>query len=176
MQELTDILRNATQRIGQNFFRLPIAGSNPIYRERVYCYELYHQMRILWPQVCPFCLNGEVDKRGHEIMERLGAADTIPDLLVHGPGDMGRNHAIIEVKKCQLDLEGIQKDVGVLARFVAANVGYERAIFLIFGLRLTNHRLQQIREEIVRVAPCRPIELWHHSQVGAPAERVPLDR
>jgi hypothetical protein len=174
MDELTEILRNATRNIAENFFRLPIDGSTPIYRERVYCYELYHQMRRLWPESCPFCLNGEVDKRGHEILQRLEAADAIPDLLVHGPGHMARNHAIIEVKKCELDLEGMQKDVGTLTRFVAADIGYQRAIFLVFGLRLTDYRLQQIREVIAGAAPQVPIELWRHSHVGEPAERIEL--
>ena len=65
MQELTQILGDATAAIASEFFLLPIHGGNSVYRERVYCYELYHQMRRLWPPDCPYRLNGEVDKRAH---------------------------------------------------------------------------------------------------------------
>jgi len=47
MDELTSILQQAT--------------AGPVYPERVYCNELYHQMRMLWPKTTPFYLNGEID-------------------------------------------------------------------------------------------------------------------
>lgn len=172
MVELTNILREATRLIAAGFFRLPIAGGSPVYRERVYCYELYHQMRILWPDACPFCLNGEVDKRGHALMERFGAARAVPDLLVHGPGDMSRNHGIIEVKKSELTLEGLRKDVETFATFLADGVGYERGIYLVFGERIANRRREQMREEVSRLRPRLPIELWHHARVGEPATQI----
>jgi hypothetical protein len=65
MQELTNLLAGATAAIEPEYFRLSIHGGVPAYRERVYCYELYHQMRALWPEGCPFWLNGEVDKAAH---------------------------------------------------------------------------------------------------------------
>ena len=41
-------LTNATARVPEVYCQLPVAGEkSPIYRERVYCYELYHQLRIL---------------------------------------------------------------------------------------------------------------------------------
>jgi hypothetical protein len=176
MVELTDILQKATRLVAANFFHLPIAGGNPVYRERVYCYELYHQMRTLWPKACPFCLNGEVDKRGHVLMGQFGAADNIPDLLVHGPGDMKQNHAIIEIKKCELTKEGIQKDVKTFATFLSEGVGYERGIYLVFGDQIADDRRQQMREEVVRVRPRQPIELWHHARVGESAAQIELLR
>lgn len=46
METFVKILRKATANIPPEYFQLPIAGrEDPIYRERVYCYELYHQMR-----------------------------------------------------------------------------------------------------------------------------------
>ena len=99
MEELTQLLQGATGAIEADYFRLNIDGGDPIYRERVYCYELYHQMRTLWPKGSTFRLNGEVDKRAHPILKGLGADHAIPDLLVHRPGTMKGNHAVIEVKK-----------------------------------------------------------------------------
>ena len=62
MDWFTGILREATARVAPDYFLLPVHGAPSVYRERVYCYELYHQMRLLWPGDCPYRLNGEVDK------------------------------------------------------------------------------------------------------------------
>ena len=126
MNELTRILQEATAAIAPEYFRLPIDGGGPVYRERVYCYELYHQMRLRWPERGPFMLNGEVDKIAHPILSTLGADYAKPDLLVHGPGDMGRNHAIIEVKSQAADRSGVRKDLNTLSLF-RTDVRYERA-------------------------------------------------
>ena len=45
MNELSDVLADATRSIEAEYFHLSIDGGGPVYRERVYCYELYHQMR-----------------------------------------------------------------------------------------------------------------------------------
>ena len=51
MVEFNLILREAAARIEPEWFELPIMGGNSVNRERVYCYELYHQMRCLWPKL-----------------------------------------------------------------------------------------------------------------------------
>ena len=44
--DIEQLLKDATSGIEGNYFQLPIDGSeDPIYRERVYCYELYHQLK-----------------------------------------------------------------------------------------------------------------------------------
>ncbi|MGA7806063.1 hypothetical protein [Bradyrhizobium sp.] len=123
MHELTEVLAVATAHIQPEYFYLPVHGGAPVYRERVYCYELYHQMRLRWPDGCPFKLNGEVDKAGHPILSQLGANYAKPDLLVHGPGDMGMNHAIVEVKSVEARFQGIRKDLKTLSLF-RSTVGY----------------------------------------------------
>jgi len=35
----------ACARVGAIYFQLPVADADAMYRERVYCYELYHQLR-----------------------------------------------------------------------------------------------------------------------------------
>jgi hypothetical protein len=80
MRELTTILAAATEAIEPVYFLLPIADDDPIYRERVYCYELYHQMCCRWPVDCRYCLNGELNKAGHRIMNARGVRSS-PDLL-----------------------------------------------------------------------------------------------
>lgn len=160
MEQLNEIISEATAAISDPYFHLPIFGGPPVWRERVYCYELYHQMRLRWPTDCPFILTGEVDKRAHPIFERLEARQAIPDLLVHSPGDMQRNFAVIEVKSQQAQAKGIQKDVATLQEFREI-IGYRRAIYLVFG--------PELPQGIAEIPG--DIELWHHSEVGTSAHR-----
>lgn len=166
MDELDDIIRSATAAIGPLYFQLPVAGRDPALYERVYCYELYHQMRSRWPETNLF-LSGEIPKRGHEvIMARIGRA-AVPDFLIHEPGNMDNNHAIIEVKSSEAKPAGIMKDLTTLDEF-HLRVGYQRAIYLFYG---------GVDVDLVqRLAAARPvegyIEVWLHSEHGAPAEQV----
>jgi hypothetical protein len=169
MNELNEILREATAAIEADYYWLSVDGGPPIYRERVYCYELYHQMRCRWPakEKCPFHLNGEVDKRAHPILSKLGLGG-IPDFLVHGPGDMNKNHAIIEVKNQSARDDQIETDLIKLSRF-ANEAGYRRSIYLIYGTEA-----DQLIERVIKAARSIPdlatIEVWLHQQVGHPAE------
>ncbi|WFU62738.1 hypothetical protein [Bradyrhizobium brasilense] len=85
MQELTDPLPEAAAAIEPGYFRLSIHGGLPVYRERVYCNELYHQMRKRWPGLSPFLLNGEGRQGGPSVLMELGPDGCKPDLLVHRP-------------------------------------------------------------------------------------------
>jgi hypothetical protein len=172
MEQLDEILREATAAIRDNYFLLPIHYGGPVYRERVYCYELYHQMRQLWPEPgdSPYRLNGEVDKNNHPYFAgREGRKPKPkPDLLVHQPGGGTYNHAVIEVKS--VDGRAIAKDLKTLALFTA-ELGYERAIFLIYGTR-ADARVARVLSVAARVPAAAPIEVWLHAAVGAPARHV----
>ncbi|TGU89260.1 methionyl-tRNA formyltransferase-like protein [Mesorhizobium sp. M00.F.Ca.ET.151.01.1.1] len=167
MMELDDLLAEATASVEEMYFRLPVDGGEPIFRERVYCYELYHQLRVRWPKDCPYALNGEVDKRAHPRLRPLGAEFNMPDLLVHTPGDMHGNYAIIEVKPGNAARAGIEKDIGTLSRFLN-DVGYERAIYLLYG-RLP---LAAIVEFASKTPHNKPIEVWVHEQPRGTAHFV----
>jgi hypothetical protein len=77
MEELDKILQRATASIGREYFLLPIHGAPPVYRERVYCYELYHQMRLLWPPG-PYRLTMARWTRGHIPMPVLRMMNRSP--------------------------------------------------------------------------------------------------
>jgi len=167
MEEFSELLERATAAIDPGYFRLSIHGGDPVYRERVYCYELYHQMRKLWPDSCAFCLNGEVDKAAHPVLMRLGADGFKPDFLVHRPGDMAGNHAVMEVKPARSARHGAAKDLNTLSVF-RHTVGYQRAIYLIYG-DISDHLVEQIAYLAARTNPPAPIELWLHAAPGEPA-------
>ena len=171
MDQLTDVLQTATAAIPPDYFHLQIDGGDPVYRERVYCYELYHQMRSIWPHDTPFYLNGEIDKAAHPILAQFGADRVKPDLLVHRPGYMEGNHAVIEVKTCRTDKAGILKDLGTLNIFVR-DVGYARAMFLVFGYEVDQELVDNISATARDFGDLPPIKLWFHAAPDRPAELI----
>lgn len=164
MEQFTQIFRDATAAIPPEYFLLPIHGADSVYRERVYCYELYHQVRRLWPVDSPYRLNGEVDKRAHPYFQDSGQPK--PDLLVHQPG-MGVNYAVIEVKSSRAVPRDIEKDLGTLTLF-RNRFGYERAIYLVYGAEAPN-AAARVHECAGRFQGIAPFELWLHTTVGVPA-------
>jgi hypothetical protein len=42
------MLATDSARIEADYFQLPLADADAVYRVRVYCYELYPQLRLLW--------------------------------------------------------------------------------------------------------------------------------
>ena len=80
-------LRASCAAVTAEYFQLPIAAGDDVYRERVYCYELYHRLRQEWGRF-PFSLGGEIDKSGHPLFRGGPYAQAKPDFLVHQPGSM----------------------------------------------------------------------------------------
>jgi hypothetical protein len=75
MEDLDQIIANATAKVTNSYFLLPVAGAGEVYRERVYAYELYHQMRVIWSSE-QFVLNGEINKQGHPKFPKTGHSRT----------------------------------------------------------------------------------------------------
>jgi len=166
MDEFDEILIEATRGIAQGYFLLNVHRGDPVYRERVYCYELYHQMRSRWPQGTPFYLNGEVDKQRHPYFDGPGYPK--PDFLVHIPGS-ARNYVAMEVKPPGASRDDTRKDLATLLQF---RQWYERSIYLIYGIdpkealaRVTDHAASQEQLDA--------IELWvHPAAKDQPAVRI----
>jgi len=168
LEELDQVLIWATREVGPEYFLLPIDGQSAVYRERVYCYELYHRMRSCWPDG-PYTLNGEVDKAGHQKLREVNADKCKPDLLVHVPGDMYGNFAVIEVKPCSADARGLRKDLLTLQLF-SQKVGYRRAIYLIYGERADAAAAKV--SNLLSEASFPELELWVHRNRGTPAVKL----
>lgn len=136
IQQFRALLLEATSHIASKYFHLPIVDRNGVvshvYRERVYCYELYHCLRNLWHDEYPFTLNGEVDKNGHPIYRNTPVARLKPDLLVHIPGDAPGNLIVVEVKPLNTKRKQIEKDLCSLAAFMRHGE-YDKGIYLIYG-------------------------------------------
>jgi hypothetical protein len=157
----------------------PVAGqADLIYRERVYCYELYHQLRVATGDDFGYSLGGEVDKVRHPILSAFALDKTKPDLLVHKSGDMRGNLVVMEVKSVNAKTEGIKKDLQNLTSFVRRGQ-YYRAINLVYGGNDTE--FASFRRRVVRQAQksegdqvdLRSICLYWHQSSGHPAIKNP---
>jgi hypothetical protein len=138
LAEVTKWLLEASSQIPDQYFQLPVAGmEEPEYRERVYCYELYHRWRCSWPKDFPFSLSGEIDKTGHPLI-RNGPK---PDFLVHVLGEM-TNLLIVEVKAANVPVRRICDDLQKLTHFrrdlvVPGQHGnYQAAYLWLYGLSI----------------------------------------
>jgi len=168
MEGFSTVLAEATEAIASKFFYLPIDGGDPIYRERVYSYELYHQLRKRWRDDSPWTLNGEVDKRAHPILSKTMTKGWCPDLLVHQPGLMKGNHAVIEIKHSDASDGDLQADLTKLEEFIQL-AGYQRALLLVYGHDAEEKVKQVIASSNIGV---EGIEFWAHEAPGQRAHRL----
>jgi hypothetical protein len=147
---LLTVVAASMKAIEADYFNFRVADEErPIERERVYCAELYHQMRQRFDSI-GYCLNNEPNKKGHPIIEKLcGPVD--PDFVVHRMGNMGPtdNLAVIEVKRSQGDLSGgITKDMNTINCMGTIENGYYGGIIIVFGY-LAERRRANLLERIV---------------------------
>jgi hypothetical protein len=178
---MTSILCRATESISTEYFLLPVAGrERPMYRERVYCYELYHQIRTRWCKDTRYSLGGEVDKDGQPAYKGTDLERTKPDFLVHVPGEMDLNKLVMEVKPIskKLKTQGITKDLWTLTAYRGGPAYYRRAILLVYGG--SQDDFDRLRKRVKKIASQNTgkpielhlIELWHHGTCGQAAKTV----
>ena len=162
-QQFLKCLMKAMQNIDSHYFQLPVATKDKlelIYRERVYCYELYHQLRLLLGDDFPYKLDGELDKQGHAII----SGRKKPDFVIHVPGEMGQNLVVIEVKTVYVKdkIRELKEDIDKLKMFITSKASYYRAIMLIYG-NANGNLPQNIKQEIESIQDKKIITLWHYT-------------
>lgn len=177
LNRLRDLIREATSKISPEYFLLPVAdfhGGEPLiqYRERVYAYELYHQLRSRWPD-WQYSLGGEVDKQGHPLIHGPDLGGAKPDLIVHVPGEMDHNLLVLEIKASRpgpigINRRALTQDLRKLVAF--RRIGYTAAFFLVFGEAIDGIR-EVARNDMV-VGDLQSVDLYHHPRAGSAAERI----
>lgn len=144
------LVYNAMREVPQNYQRIACTGSNELVpRERVYCYELYHQMRTLQTNKIKsltkkhghLVINGEIDKRGHVVIH----PNFNPDFVIHEQETMENNHCVIEVKNSLL-ADGLRKDLSTITCLMHC-YNYEYGLLIIVG-----HTYEDVRNIIIRLA------------------------
>jgi hypothetical protein len=172
-----DLFLRATVNIGEHYFQLPVAErEDPVYRERVYCYELYHRVREQMPDDYPYRLDGELDKMGHPLIQN-SVGGVKPDFLVHERGVMNKNLVIIEVKPINVVRDGIKKDMETLCGFLA-KAQYFRAIYLIYGDngKPLDGLLGIVKEYMTDIPKESLFYFVQHKRSGTPAEIIWANR
>lgn len=171
-------LGQATAAVPLDYFQVPVAAKEtPLYRERVYCYELYHRLRLALPASFAYSLAGEVDKSGYPLFRDPSLNRCKPDFLIHSFGNMERNLLAIEVKPCNVRAKPIRKDLATLAAFLD-HADYEYAIFLVYGQAANGLRWKPLLRRVAQGDGVMPhlngrLLVYWHEAVGAPAVAVP---
>ena len=172
---VTDALIEATQYVEDIYFQLPVAGrEEPQFRERVYCYELYHQMRRCWPNV-PHRITGEIDKNGHLWIYHGPLNNSKPDFTIHIPGRMADNLLVVEVKAFAPNDGQIVTDLRKLTGY-CRTADYFAAYYLIYGFNAVgatvfSSRCKQLAARDAEIDLSR-IVLFNHSAPLKPASHV----
>jgi hypothetical protein len=151
--QFKEALYKSIMNIDQKYFQVSRFDYESIlaWRERIYCYELYHQLRLHLPDKnFPYVLHGEIDKKGHGFIgkafadyyekydhEKINPIYPNPDFVVHDPGSCN-NLVAMEVKctvKNNYEIKtGYTKDLSKLQIFICADkIKYDHGIFLIYG-------------------------------------------
>ena len=168
-------LRDATGAIEDIYMLLPMAMQEARALERVYTYELYHQLRSRW--VDPYySWGGEISKRGH-IHFQHPTLRKIPDLLLHHPGDHAGNLLVIEIKMATtFTRPGLCKDLQTLTAFRQDRehfLAYQGALFLLVGGSMADvNRALQLSLDIEGV-DTNLIRFYWHPGPGERARLIP---
>lgn len=134
-RQYIDLIKFAIVGVAPEYFNLKTTYEpSGIVRERVFCYELYHQMRLLMESGSPISLNGEIDKRGHIDFQEKDRKN--PDFVFHIPGEHEGNTLVVEVKGRLDDKKGILKDFETLHTFVG-KYHYQAGIFILYNHSFT---------------------------------------
>jgi len=165
--DFDSILKASTKAVEEVYFKAPWVGSAPRYRERVYCYELYHQLRTRLVET-EYVLHGEMDKSGHSYFGASRAPK--PDFIIHKAGTHD-NFAVVEVKRVEsIRSDTIRKDLRTLEALTGR---YQRLIYLVFGEQDTRKTFQRISKQ--QPATSRAPEVWLHAQCGCEAVKQVAD-
>lgn len=165
-----DRFKESIKKIDKNYFKLPYADMDSeekeVYLERVYCYELYHQLRLSLSGCFDYIVNGEVNKSHHDIIE----SDKMPDFIVHKTNQMKDNLVIIEVKRLhdinlsENSSSGFIKDMETLNLFVN-EYNYKKGIQLIFG-KNESLKMKKVVDKFEYKTPDNDIDLIWNKEPG----------
>lgn len=172
-----ETLLKATAKMPNEYFKIQVASEEEaIYRERSYCYELYHKIKLELPKDFEFTLSGELDKKGHPIISQK-CGEIIPDFLVHIPGEMetGDNLVIIEVKSIKSaklnskDNGLLLKDFETIYRMTTLKNGYYKGIILIYGYEDIEAQ-NRIKKVFSKICDTNKVLLIFHNKPCTKAE------
>ena len=135
MNKFSEILMSATEDISKEYFSTKIIvneNEELVYRERIYCYELYHQIRLKLKCDLNMGFYGEYDKSGSSVYKHSASNRVKPDFLIHSPGDVEQNFLAMEVKSSDAKKCDIKSDIDKLIKLKKYH-NFKFCIYLIYG-------------------------------------------
>lgn len=141
-REYIDLIKSAMSEVGSDYYKLQTTYEpSGIVRERVFCYELYHQIRSQMKDHHKLFLHGEIDKSGHKDFEHQDWRN--PDFVFHIPGTHEYNTIVIEVKgKLSNYKSEIEGDFQNLLTFIC-KYAYALGIFILY-----NHSFTELMDSL----------------------------
>ncbi len=138
-EEIVSLICDSMGKVGKAYINVSVYNEpTSIRRERIYCYELYHQMRkeydkrirrsSLWKKLC---INAEADKSGI----RNYALGINPDFIIHQQGTIALNVCTVEVKVRMNSSAGIKKDFESISDMMH-KLNYQTGVFVLVGSSL----------------------------------------
>lgn len=152
MTEFLNFLGIALENVDEKYWNVHSAENEDFIRERVFCYELYHEMRKIqesdgdsgkYRTFSNIDLYAEPDKRGWEKLEDDEKKN--PDFIFHKKAE-SNNLIVMEVKGNKNG--DIKKDFETLTAFLSEknHLKYKYGIFLLYGNTMTaaKNKIRQI--------------------------------
>ena len=136
IESFVEMIKGSLDNVGDEYYKITTTyESSGIVRERVFCYELYHQMRSVQSArgLTDVQIHGEIDKSGHIAFDRNSRKN--PDFVFHVPGMMKGNAIVVEVKgKIEGTYqEGVYKDIVTLSKFTNNKHYYHSGVLIIYN-------------------------------------------
>lgn len=133
-EHFIDNFKMAISNVSEDYFEITQYNSpTKKLRERVFCYELYHQTRVQLKDYYDYKFHGEMDKKAHDSFKKeKKLKNSVPDFIVHVEGDMSYNLIVIEVKHYKARISSIESDLDKLSKFLKVGE-YHKGIMLVFG-------------------------------------------
>jgi len=139
------------------------------YNERVFCYELYHQIRLRQSRFEGLTISGEAVKSEFQF-SKLGSKNKTPDLLIHNFGTTVNNEVVFEIKTSinrNSVINGLKKDFITLDLFTdntTTNIDYKLGIYLLinsdyFDVVKSNEKIYRSIKKIIKKNT--RIEVWN---------------
>ena len=136
VESFIQLIRDALENVGDEYYKLTTTyWTLGVVRERIFCYELYHQMRLIQSArgLTDVQIHGEIDKSEHVALD--SDARKNPDFVFHVPGMMKGNAIVVEVKgKIEGNYqEGVYKDIVTLSKFTDNKHYYHSGVLIIYN-------------------------------------------
>ena len=163
--EFLEMLNLAASRITTDYFK-PVALTTDsvepqhIWRERVYCYELYHHLRCLLGDRGSRRLFGGMDKVGNSRYVRKNGNGRVPDFIWHEPGT-STNWAAIGVKTCA-QIDTISTTLSALQHYLDS-WKYQMVVLYIIGTQHGDNVYDKVRQKLQNKSIKKLQVLWHRS-------------